>query len=76
VRETANPRPELICTGCNKHPSELAEYLDMAEVEDMTPDDYVWQEDGTLNRANGRFLCTDCYMDAGMPSSPTGWVAL
>lgn len=68
-------RPELICTGCNKRPTEIEEYIEMGEVEDMTPDDYVWQEEGTLNHTNGHFLCTSCYMDAGMPSSPQGWIA-
>jgi hypothetical protein len=42
----------------------------------MTPDDFVWREEGTLNRETGHFLCTSCYIKAGMPSSPRGWVAL
>jgi hypothetical protein len=41
----------------------------------MTPDDFVREEEGTFNRSNGHFLCTDCYIAAGMPSSPEGWVA-
>jgi hypothetical protein len=73
-------RPELICVGCNKRPNELAEYVSAASeahsgVADMTADDYVWQEEGTLNRENGHFLCTNCYIKAGMPSSRRGWVA-
>lgn len=64
-----------ICTGCNMRPSEIEEYLEAAAVEEMTPDDYVRAEEGTYNRANGHFLCTPCYISAGMPSSPTGWVA-
>jgi hypothetical protein len=68
-------RPRLICTGCNKTPSELEEFVEMAEEEGTTPDDYCWSEEGTLNRANGHFLCTSCYIDAGMPSSPRGWIA-
>ena len=63
-----------LCTGCNKHPDEIPEYIDCAEVEGMTPDDYVRTEEGTFNRSNGHFLCTDCYCAAGMPSSSRGWV--
>jgi hypothetical protein len=36
--------------------------------------DYVWQEEGTLNTSNGHFLCDECYIKAGQPSSPSGWV--
>jgi hypothetical protein len=63
----------LLCRRCGKTPSELYEYVNAAGS-DMTPDEYVWQEEGTLNRENGHFLCTDCYITAGMPSSPRGWV--
>lgn len=67
-------RPELICAGCGKPPSEIDEYVAVASVENMTPDDYCWEEEGTLNRENGHFLCTSCYIKAGMPSSPRGWI--
>ncbi|NIA67809.1 hypothetical protein HBA54_04325 [Pelagibius litoralis] len=63
-----------ICKGCDKRPEELQEYVDMAKLEDMTPDEYVQSEEGTYNPANGHFLCTPCYAKAGMPSSPSGWV--
>ena len=36
----------------------------------MTPDAYVRAEEGTYNRENGHFLCTDCYVRASMPSKP------
>lgn len=68
-------RPSLICIGCSKAPSELDEYVGWAEFEGMTADDYCWEEEGTLNRENGHFLCTGCYVKAGMPSSPRGWQA-
>lgn len=67
-------RPDLLCAGCGKTPSQLDEYVDMGRVEGMSPEDYCWEEEGTLNRENGHFLCTNCYVKAGMPSSPRGWV--
>lgn len=66
--------PKPICVGCNLAASEHPEYIEMAEIEDMTPEEYVRAEEGTYNRSNGHFLCTDCYVKAGMPSSPRGWV--
>ena len=62
-----------LCVGCNKHPDEIEEYVEIAEIEKMSPDDYVRQEEGTYNHENGHFLCTICYVRAGMPSSPRGW---
>lgn len=70
-----NDRPQAFCLGCKKQPSELDEYVDAASDAGMTPDDYCWKEEGTLNLENGHFLCTSCYIKAGMPSSPRGWVA-
>lgn len=68
-------RPLAVCIGCKAMPSELHEYSPEATGEDMSAEDYVWQEEGTLNTRNGHFLCTKCYIGAGMPSSPTGWKA-
>lgn len=73
--EGGRQKPEPICTGCNKRPDEIEEYVEAVEGSHLTPADYVRIEEGTYNRANGHFLCTPCYIDAGMPSSPTGWVA-
>lgn len=74
---TVNPniRPDPICVGCKKRPDEIEEYIEIAKIEEMTPDQFVRSEEGTYNRANGHFLCTDCYAKAGMPSTPRGWVA-
>lgn len=69
---------ELICTGCNKRPDEIEEYKEMAKEAGITPDEFVKSEEGTLNKTNGHFLCTDCYIAAGMPSNHypgPGWVA-
>lgn len=68
-------KPEPLCIGCNKKASELEEYIEVAKDEDMTPEDYVREEEGTYNHNNGHFLCTLCYIRYGMPSNPWGWVA-
>jgi len=67
-------KPIPICQGCNKFATELDEYIEIAKEEDMTPEEYVRSEEGTYNPRNGHFLCTQCYVNAGMPSSPRGWV--
>jgi hypothetical protein len=63
------------CIGCNKEPHEIPEYIEAASDNDMTPEQYVISEEGTLNRENGHFACTSCYIQMGMPASPRGWVA-
>ena len=70
-----NPPNDLICIGCGKRPYEIEEYIMAGRETDLTPTEYVQMEEGTLNHENGHFLCTDCWIKAGMPSSPTGWVA-
>jgi hypothetical protein len=68
-------RPQAICIGCNRKPEELIEYQPESTGEDLSADDYVWREEGTLNVTNGHFLCDSCYIAAKMPTSPTGWKA-
>lgn len=66
------------CTGCKKHPDEIEEYQDPELLDPgQSPDDYVRADEGTYNRENGHFLCTGCYIEAGMPSKewPDRWVA-
>lgn len=67
--------PPALCTGCDKLATELDEYTGAAAEEEMDVDQYVREEEGTYNPANGHFLCTSCYIKAGMPSSDQGWVA-
>lgn len=64
-----------ICVGCKKEPHELSEYIQLAEEESISPAQYVREGEGTYNKNNGHFLCTNCYISWGMPSSPIGWVA-
>jgi hypothetical protein len=63
------------CIGCGKKPDEIAEYVDAAEANDMSPEQFVEEEEGTYNPTNGHFACTVCYVAMGMPSSPHGWRA-
>lgn len=78
--------PEPICIGCNRRPEEISEYVQEAAdaneyraSKDLpaneTPDSFVRREEGTYNPDNGHFVCTDCYIKAGQPSSPGGWIA-
>lgn len=77
-------RPALRCAGCGKAPAEIEGYVQMllgepdedGHQERLYPDAdaFVWAEEGTLNRKTGLFLCDDCYIRAGMPSAPGGWV--
>lgn len=67
-----------VCRGCNRHPDEISEYVSAAAEYDppVTPDQYVQIEEGTYNKETGGFLCTDCYINAGMPTAPyPGWKA-
>ena len=63
----------LHCAGCHKTPEEIDEYQPDYTGQEGDPREYVWFEEGTLNRETGQFLCTICYVRAGMPSGPHGW---
>lgn len=58
---------------CGRYPHQIKEYIAAAKVNDTTPSAYVQREEGTFNPCNGHFLCTKCYIAAGMPTSPQGW---
>lgn len=64
-----------VCIGCRRVPAAIHECVEAARGIGFTPDDYMRREEGTYNRENGHFLCTSCYITAGMPSSPIGWKA-
>lgn len=59
-----------VCAFCGKRPEELEEYVKAARDEEMTPDEYVREEEGTFNSATGTFACTECYVALGCPSRP------
>jgi hypothetical protein len=65
----------MICVGCKRKPEEINEYREAALDAGMTASAYVRLEEGTYNSENGHFLCTSCYVSAGCPSTPNGWVA-
>lgn len=67
--------PTPICIGCNTKAADLPEYIEQGSENDMSADAFVRAEEGTYNRTNGHFLCTACYIAAGSPSSPEGWIA-
>ena len=68
-----------ICMGCVRRPQEIPIYVEFAEWEakecerSITPTKYVQENEGTFNWNNGHFLCDECYIKNGQPSSPTGW---
>ena len=57
----------LKCKVCKRTPEEIGEYVSEAEVRNLTADQFVEQEEGTLNRDTNRFYCTGCYIKIGMP---------
>lgn len=64
-----------VCIGCHKEPHQIEEYTDPELLEGLSPLQFVESQEGTYNPYNGHFLCTACYIKAGMPSSPKGWKA-
>ncbi len=64
-----------MCQGCGKTPDQIDEYVHASAECGIDADQYVMEEEGTFNQQNGHFLCTACYIEAGEPSGPSGWVA-
>lgn len=55
------------CAICDKEPRDITEYQEQAEIEGMTPEEFVQNEEGTYDVDTGYFVCTNCYINAGMP---------
>lgn len=69
-------RPPMSCGKCGKAPGDIEEYVIFGGFEDMSAEDFCWDNEGTLDRRTGRFLCTNCYIAVGMPTLPgPGWTA-
>lgn len=69
------PHVQPLCIGCGLEPEEISVYVQAVRGSTQTPSEYVRRNEGTLNPRNGHFLCDSCYIDAGMPTAPGGWVA-
>jgi hypothetical protein len=65
----------IICFVCEKSPDEISEYVTYAMAEEISPTQFVQENEGTYNPENGHFCCTNCYIKIGMPSSREGWKA-
>ncbi len=79
-------RPELDheallvrCAMCKQRPHEIescvtaAEWLTEHLEEQPTPEQAVIQDDGTYDHISKLFVCDNCYIKIGMPSSRFGW---
>ena len=71
---------DVICPYCKRKPHEIMEYItsaaESAYGNNITPAEYVMKEEGTYNKYNGHFCCTDCYIDLGMPvHKDEQWIA-
>lgn len=64
--------PEPYDPRCRRYAAQMPD-LDAVRG-DLSRQDFVRSEEGTYNPENGHFLCDECYIAAGMPSSPSGWV--
>ncbi len=58
---------ELRCLECGRKPDEITEYINIAIDDNISSDEVVLREEGTLNRATGKFWCTNCYIKLGQP---------
>lgn len=56
--------PALHCKGCGRRPDEIREYILEAEHHNMSPDQFVRENEGTYDPTDGSFLCTACYFKA------------
>jgi hypothetical protein len=66
----SNEIPVLRCAGCGKRPAQLSEYVDRAKAESdvyACVEEVVELDEGTYDAHTELFLCTDCYIEAGMP---------
>ncbi|MDD9148130.1 hypothetical protein OYT88_06160 [Sporolactobacillus sp. CQH2019] len=58
------------CAGCGERPEQIPEYRDRAREEPESfnsAQEVVLLDEGTFDPNTRLFLCTDCYIKAGMP---------
>jgi hypothetical protein len=69
--------PALVCFYCHRTPAEIPVYVECGQANEVSAEEYVWHEEGTLNRETGHFACDDCYVRIGMPVGERGtrWTA-
>lgn len=69
------PPVTLACGRCRRSPDQIGYGFFADEEHGENADHYVWFNEGTLDRDSGVFLCDQCYIVWGMPSSRAGWKA-
>lgn len=57
-----------ICAGCGRDPAVIGEYIVQALFENMTEQEFVVRYDRTYIPETGEFLCSSCYVKAGIPN--------
>jgi hypothetical protein len=63
---------EAICKVCKRKASEILEYNLEADFYNISPDEFVKNEifgDGTYNKKDNTFICTECYIKLGCPTN-------
>jgi hypothetical protein len=59
---------------CGRYASQIEGLSETAADSRLTAAEYLKQEEGTYNIRTNHFLCDMCYIGAGMPSRPGGWL--
>lgn len=55
------------CKVCKREPKDLGSVVYHAKVEEMEPDEFVKEFDGTYNPQTEEFFCNTCYINIGIP---------
>ena len=60
------------CSGCGRSPQQIRGIVKAADKANLTPEEYIWKNEGSLNPISGKFLCDPCYVDSGMLPTTDG----